>query len=692
MTGVLTAGRVIDVLEEAANNTMVLSSVSVLLLQRGKVRVSSDLEISALILKQAVEAEICYRTVVCSVIRLTRRSLQINSTPIQLYEYSYSRELNGSASLSAPDINASAVADGTGWTQACGLEMQFVDLTVRCGDANGSVIYLEVSVDEVTAEVTQVVAGAQSSQASVLSIALQLPAVGAAALGLPNSAMTILSVPQLITPPAPPPIPPSHPPNDSSSLPPPPWLAPLILGAPSLPDVDGNAATLKSGLQGGIIIGIVVPLILVLICCVASTVRVQRTRQPNRRPPAEKAEATYPAVSQMASTPSDLIGIVPGDPNAERESQREPQIVLPPLDVVEITLDSTADNSVMIEMIPEEIDAEDTTPPTSTSGSLGTEHQPRPAAAAAALAALPPGLPPSSAESCEAALHSSSPPATPQLETSKISLAPEELEYGDAFSPRSETPAPAVLPTSASPPLDALVSSCAPSAAHAPPPATDAPSVEPEVTQVSSSEQPTEQPEAAASIVPVEEMPLLSNAKSVSAEVIVPDYALPGVDFQVSLEDGREVTVNCPSDAAPGDLLEIDIPVSDEEVRYDTYQTQEVESALPPTESLHSSSEPANNGMETAEVTVPDECKPGDTFVVESSWGALFEVEVPIGTEAGSILFVELPLPSDEAISFAPIPGIQPPVRSDDSSLAEPSVANADTLSRARRNRESLGV
>ena len=48
-------------------------------------------------------------------------------------------------------------------------------------------------------------------------------------------------------------------------------------------------------------------------------------------------------------------------------------------------------------------------------------------------------------------------------------------------------------------------------------------------------------------------------------------------------------------------------------------------------------------GFETAEVAVPDECQPGDSFTVQASWGGLFEVVVPRGTVAGSTLFIELP-------------------------------------------------
>jgi hypothetical protein len=64
---------------------------------------------------------------------------------------------------------------------------------------------------------------------------------------------------------------------------------------------------------------------------------------------------------------------------------------------------------------------------------------------------------------------------------------------------------------------------------------------------------------------------------------------------------------------------------------------------------------------ETVEMVVPDECRPGDFFFVEASWGGLFEVEVPPGTAEGSILFVELPRPlqTGESASGAPPNGAQ---------------------------------
>ena len=108
--------------------------------------------------------------------------------------------------------------------------------------------------------------------------------------------------------------------------------------------------------------------------------------------------------------------------------------------------------------------------------------------------------------------------------------------------------------------------------------------------------------------------------------------------------DGREVVVACPASASPGDVLEIDVPYADAGELPSLMDASE--RAGTPYVAASDSDDDDGQPMETAEVVVPSECRPGDSFVVESSWGGLFEVQVPPGTAAGSTLFVELPLQS----------------------------------------------
>ena len=140
---------------------------------------------------------------------------------------------------------------------------------------------------------------------------------------------------------------------------------------------------------------------------------------------------------------------------------------------------------------------------------------------------------------------------------------------------------------------------------------------------------------------------------ALSAEVEVPEGAVPGEDFSVQLDDGREVVVNCPVGAGPGDVLEIDVPgaeATDSEVDMSPFKS------IAAGDDDDDDNQPTTS-METAEVTVPAECRPGDSFVVEASWGGLFEVEVPPGTVEGSTLFVELPLPPADGAPPAPPDG-----------------------------------
>jgi hypothetical protein len=111
-----------------------------------------------------------------------------------------------------------------------------------------------------------------------------------------------------------------------------------------------------------------------------------------------------------------------------------------------------------------------------------------------------------------------------------------------------------------------------------------------------------------------------------TAEVEVPHDAFPGDSFTIVMANRREVIITCPDDAAAGDVLELEIPEED-----------------PGEHAWAATAESFTGEFETAEVAVPDECQPGDSFTVQASWGGLFEVEVPVGTHPGATLFIELP-------------------------------------------------
>lgn len=123
-----------------------------------------------------------------------------------------------------------------------------------------------------------------------------------------------------------------------------------------------------------------------------------------------------------------------------------------------------------------------------------------------------------------------------------------------------------------------------------------------------------------------------------AAEVIVPAGVTPGEVFRVVIADGRELTVRCPENAGPGDVLEIDLPPG-------------VADAVGP--QLESPTR-ADDEVENVEVEIPAGLHPGQSFNVTSSWGVEFEVEVPRGTVPGSTLFVELPKPPAVPAAGAP--------------------------------------
>jgi hypothetical protein len=125
------------------------------------------------------------------------------------------------------------------------------------------------------------------------------------------------------------------------------------------------------------------------------------------------------------------------------------------------------------------------------------------------------------------------------------------------------------------------------------------------------------------------------------AEILVPAGVQSGDVFRVVLTDGRELTIACPDDAGPGDLLEIDLPPAED---------GDLGMREP------SSPELGGGDGETAEVVIPEGLQAGQSFTVESSWGGQFEVTVPRGTLPGSTLFVELPKAAEDDVETGETP------------------------------------
>merc|ERR1712164_189091 len=88
------------------------------------------------------------------------------------------------------------------------------------------------------------------------------------------------------------------------------------------------------------------------------------------------------------------------------------------------------------------------------------------------------------------------------------------------------------------------------------------------------------------------------------SDVVVPPGTRPGEIFRAVVADGRELTICCPDDAQPGDVLEIDLPPASSTM------------ADSPDASGRSSS---GGDFETVEVAVPPDRKPGDAFTVQAS-------------------------------------------------------------------------
>lgn len=115
--------------------------------------------------------------------------------------------------------------------------------------------------------------------------------------------------------------------------------------------------------------------------------------------------------------------------------------------------------------------------------------------------------------------------------------------------------------------------------------------------------------------------------------VVVPPGLLPGDEFVVAAADGQEFSISVP-DGVCGDVaIEVDLPSGEPGVEEDTVASE----------------------IERVVVTVPDGVYAGETFHVQSTWGGVFELAVPIGLQPGDQLEVDLPgKPAEPTAAEAP--------------------------------------
>lgn len=155
------------------------------------------------------------------------------------------------------------------------------------------------------------------------------------------------------------------------------------------------------------------------------------------------------------------------------------------------------------------------------------------------------------------------------------------------------------------------------------------------------------------------QMPSTSVASG-DIEVVIPDDVVPGDTFLVVLDDGRELEVGVPEGCGPGSVILIGTGeqdaspavLADEEPPVASLGAPPPTSTQPPTPAEPAAAEPAQaptkQESESIEigVTVPVGSKAGDTFNAEWN-GRPFEVVVPIGSGAGSLITVQVPLEPD---------------------------------------------
>ena len=106
------------------------------------------------------------------------------------------------------------------------------------------------------------------------------------------------------------------------------------------------------------------------------------------------------------------------------------------------------------------------------------------------------------------------------------------------------------------------------------------------------------------------------SSHSMLLQVCVPDGLVPGMAMTVASPTNEEFTITVPDGCQAGDLIDVDLPVSDSTM----HETQPL----------------------VVTVVVPDGCRAGDIFSVEFD-GKMFDIGVPDGCHGGDEIQVEVP-------------------------------------------------
>eukprot|EP00930_Biecheleria_cincta_P062133 TRINITY_DN4763_c0_g1_i4.p1 TRINITY_DN4763_c0_g1~~TRINITY_DN4763_c0_g1_i4.p1 ORF type:complete len:4247 (+),score=977.42 TRINITY_DN4763_c0_g1_i4:998-12742(+) len=140
----------------------------------------------------------------------------------------------------------------------------------------------------------------------------------------------------------------------------------------------------------------------------------------------------------------------------------------------------------------------------------------------------------------------------------------------------------------------------------------------------------------------------LPDAKTVEmVDLTIPDGYYPGETFRAEV-DGMGFDVIVPSDCAPGDEVEIEIPLAAMRERQMAKRAQPVLSS--------------RKAMTTVEIVIPEGCHPGSRFYAEVD-GREFEVTVPEDTEPGDEIIMDVPVDFAAGGNISGLPSSRSSVR-----------------------------